>query len=170
MYGTLQTEEIAKLTRYLLHLWSDSTCVTLLKYLGNEETADRTANLLVQPQRVKKILLESLKLSCDESNRTDDDSVLHRKKRNINTRQFLELLWGTRYRKYLKRWGYGTEKCYCRWGWFYMKTVRPDRTTDSNSGGQQTQNSIRAWPNSQRFIYHLPVAVYIVRCYFQKQV
>ncbi|XP_023227568.1 uncharacterized protein LOC111628078 [Centruroides sculpturatus] len=98
--------------------------VTLLKYLGKEETADRTPNFLrmrlslqveletqfnfdeddkylvatfldlhfktsflglVQMQRAKqKILLEALKISCDESPSTDDDSSPLHKKININ--------------------------------------------------------------------------------------
>lgn len=120
-------EEITKITSSGISCVSEVIphAVTLLKYLGKAETAERVPNLvimrsslqaelekrfnfdenykylvatfldprfktsflgLVQAERARqKILLEALKLSCnDESSSTDDDSSPLRKRRNLN--------------------------------------------------------------------------------------
>ncbi|KAF2881962.1 hypothetical protein ILUMI_24210 [Ignelater luminosus] len=119
-------EEITKITSSSVSCISEVIphVVTLLKYLGKEETADRTLNLLtmrstlkvelekrfdfddndkylvasfldprfktsflglVQKERARqKVLLETLKICCDECSSTDDYSSPPSKKRNIN--------------------------------------------------------------------------------------
>ncbi|XP_054744485.1 zinc finger BED domain-containing protein 4-like [Anastrepha obliqua] len=119
-------EEITKITSSGISCISEVIphAVTLLKYLGKAETAEKVPNLvtmrsslhaelerrfsfdgknkylvatfldprfktsflgLVQAEKARqKILLEALKISCDESSSTDDDSSPIRKKRNLN--------------------------------------------------------------------------------------
>ncbi|KAK9886011.1 hypothetical protein WA026_014797 [Henosepilachna vigintioctopunctata] len=120
-------EEITNITSSGISCISEviPRAVTLLKYLGKAETAERVPNLvtmrsslqaelekrfnfdeknkylvatfldprfktsflvLVQAERARqKILLEAVKLSCnDESSSTDDDSSPRRKRRNLN--------------------------------------------------------------------------------------
>ncbi|KAF2897618.1 hypothetical protein ILUMI_08558 [Ignelater luminosus] len=101
-------EEITKITSSGISCISEVIphAVTLLKYLGKAETAEKVPNLVsmrsslqaelerrfsfdekkqISAERARqKILLEALKISCDESSSTDDDSSPLRKKRNLN--------------------------------------------------------------------------------------